>query len=271
MRCNCQKHLILLGAEEGKFPGYNGSSGILTDQERVALRELGVPLTGGAMEGIQAEFAEIYGVISGATESIRICCSGEQPSFLYRRLTALSGSAKEVTEPLGFALADPFEAGAYLARWDAEEEAAALHLDETYHQVQSHKNYTLGTIDRENIRKLYGNTLNLSASQIDRLAECRLSYFMKYGLRARECKEITVDPAEFGTYVHAVLENTANACRKWAGSTGCLWKKRSRLPTDSVRNMLRSDSVRLNRKEWYTCSAGTFRSWIWWWKNCGRS
>ena len=217
MRCNDQKHLILLGAEEGKFPGYTGSSGILTDQERVALRELGVPLTGGAMEGIQAEFAEIYGVISSATESIRVCCSGEQPSFLYRRLTVLSGSAKEVKEPLGFALADPFEAGAYLARWDAEEEAEALHLDETYHQVLSHKNYALGTIDRENIRKLYGNTLNLSASQIDRLAECRLSYFLKYGLRARECKEITVDPAEFGTYVHAVLENTAKCVQEMGG------------------------------------------------------
>ena len=37
---------------------------------------------------------------------------------------------------------------------------------------------------------------------------------MQYGLRARERKEITVDPAEFGTFVHDVLEHTArDVCR----------------------------------------------------------
>jgi len=59
--------------------------------------------------------------------------------------------------------------------------------------------------------------LNLSASQIDRQAECRLSYFLKYGLRAQERKEASVDPAEFGTYVHAVLENTARTIRGMGG------------------------------------------------------
>ena len=53
MRLHQQKHLIVLGAQEGNLPCYNGSSGVLTDQERVAMRNLGVPLTGGAMEGIQ--------------------------------------------------------------------------------------------------------------------------------------------------------------------------------------------------------------------------
>ena len=51
--------------------------------------------------------------------------------------------------------------------------------------------------------------LNLSASQVDKQADCRLAYFLKYGLRAKEQKPVSVDPAEFGTYVHAVLEQTA--------------------------------------------------------------
>ena len=44
-----------------------------------------------------------------------------------------------------------------------------------------------------------------------------MSYFLKYGLRAKERKEITVDPAEFGTYVHAVLENTVRCIRDRGG------------------------------------------------------
>ena len=217
MRCNQEKHLIILGAEEGKLPGYTGSSGILTDQERVALRELGVPLTGGAMEGIQAEFAEIYGVFGGATETIRIFFSGDQPSFVFRRLAALSGGTQETKDSMGFALADSFEAGAYLVRRNGEKEADHLKLREDYRKVLSHRDHSLGKVSRARIQQLYGNTLNLSASQIDRFAECRLSYFLKYGLRAKERKEITVDPAEFGTYVHAVLEHTARCVQQLGG------------------------------------------------------
>ncbi len=217
MRCNSQKHLIILGAEEGKLPGYTGSSGILTDQERVALRELGVPLTGGAMEGIQAEFAEIYGVFGGATESIRVFYSGDQPSFVFRRLAALSNGTQAAEAKMGFSMADPLEAGAYLVHRSGEEAAAALDIQGEYQKILSHTDHAFGIIERKNIQSLYGETLNLSASQIDRLAECRLSYFLKYGLRAKERKEITVDPAEFGTYVHAVLENTARCVKEMGG------------------------------------------------------
>ena len=217
MRCNQQKHLMILGAEEGKLPGYTGSSGILTDQERVALRNLGVPLTGGAVEGIQAEFAEIYGVFCGATSTIRIYFSGDQPSFVMRRLASLSGGIRESSNALGYALADSFEAGAYLSRWNAESEADRLRISDDYRTVISRRDYAMGTVARDSVSKLYGSTLNLSASQIDRFAECRLSYFLKYGLRVRERKEITVDPAEFGTYVHAVLENTAQCVQQMGG------------------------------------------------------
>lgn len=217
MRCHQQKHLIILGAREGSLPGYTGSSGVLTDQERVALRELGVPLTGGAMEGIQAEFAEIYGVFCGAVESVSLYCSGEQPSFVFRRMAELAGGEERIGDLYGFAEADELEAGAYLARWDAQSTAQRLQLTESYLEACRRRDYALGKVGREHIASLYGKTLNLSASQIDRQAECRLSYFLKYGLRAQERKEATVDPAEFGTYVHAVLENTARCIQQMGG------------------------------------------------------
>ena len=217
MRCHEEKHLIVLGAEEGKLPGYSGSAGVLTDQERVTLRELGVPLTGGAMEGVQAEFAEIYGCFCGAAETVSVFCSGEQPSFVYRRLADLAGGERQTEELLGFAAADREEAGAYLARWDAMDAARRLDAVDAYRETCRRRDYSLGKVQRENIVGLYGSTLNLSASQIDRQAECRLSYFLRYGLRAQERKEADIDPAEFGTYVHDVLENTARAIRDMGG------------------------------------------------------
>ena len=217
MRCHQQKHLIVLGANEGKLPGYTGSSGILTDQERVALRQLGVPLTGGAMEGIQAEFAEIYGVFCGARETATVYASGDQPSFLFKRLTVLSAGEEQAREDLGFAPADSEEAGAWLAAWNEASLARSLGVEKSYQDTCRHRDYSLGRVEKQHIEELYGKTLQLSASQIDRQAECRLSYFLKYGLRAKERKEAMVDPAEFGTYVHAVLENTARCIRDMGG------------------------------------------------------
>ena len=217
MRCHQQKHLIILGAQEGNLPGYSGSAGVLTDQERVTLRNLGVPLTGGAMEGIQAEFAEIYGVFCGAMESVSVYCSGDQPSFVFRRIAQLAGGEQEAETVLGFAQADRKEAAAWLSKWNAENVSVRLGLADAYNETCLRKDYSLGKISEENVRNLYGERLNLSASQVDRQAECRLSYFLKYGIRAQERKEASVDPAEFGTYVHAVLENTVRDIQAQGG------------------------------------------------------
>ena len=216
-RLHQQKHLIVLGAKEGFLPGYTGTTGVLTDQERVALRKLGVPLTGGNLEGIQAEFAEIYGVFCGADETVTVYASGDQPSYICRRLARMAGSVEQAEPVLGPALTDPFEAGAFLAGRNLWAAARELGVQEAYRQVRDRGGFGLGSVDREHIDALYGRTLRLSASQIDRQAECRLSYFLKYGLRVRERKEATVDPAEFGTYVHAVLENTAREVKELGG------------------------------------------------------
>ncbi len=217
MRCQQVKHLLVLGACEGALPGYGGSAGLLTDQERVALRQMGVPLTGGAMEGIQAEFAEIYGVFCGARESVTVYYPGGQASYVYRRLTEMGKGEQPVAPELGAALADPEEAGCYLAAMGATKAAKRLSLEDAFRQATERKNYTLGGMERQTVSALYGRKLNLSASQIDRQAECRMSYFLKYGLRAKERKEATVDPAEFGTYVHAVLEHTAGQVMAMGG------------------------------------------------------
>jgi len=95
--------------------------------------------------------------------------------------------------------------------------ADALNITSQYQQISHKTAYTIGNIDRENVAGIYGKKLNLSASQVDKQADCRLSYFLRYGLRAQELKEATVDPAEFGTYFHAVLEQTARRVMELGG------------------------------------------------------
>lgn len=209
MRCHKRKHLIVLGALEGQLPGYCGSTGVLSDQERTMIRQLGIPLTGGAMEGVRAEFAEIYGVFCGAEESVSVFCPNGQPSYLFRRLAQLRGSLSKMDPSMTFAISDEIEAAAYLVGIGEDRLADELDIADAYKRIDMSKTFILGRITRERIEELYGDQLYLSASQVDKLADCRFSYFLKYGLRLKERKPITVDPAEFGTFVHAVLEKTA--------------------------------------------------------------
>lgn len=215
MRCHQTKHLLVLGANEGVFPNYGGTTGVLSDRERTQLRTLGVPLTGGAMEGLQAEFAEIYGVFSSAVDTVSVSCSG-QPSYLHRRLCEMAGGETEV-DPIGVALTEPMEVAAFFARENDGAAADQLGLGEYYRNLIAQNNHTLGQISADTVNKLYGEILNLSASQVDKLADCRLAYFLNYGLKLKERKPATVDPAEFGTYVHAVLEDTGRKVMELGG------------------------------------------------------
>ena len=207
MRCQQTKHLFVLGAKEGCFPAYGGTTGILTDSERNQLRIMGLPLTGGALEGLKIEFSEIYGVFAGAMESITVSyCSG-QPSFVFQRLAKMTDVAENVNV-LGAVIANPLDAAAYIARNGTYEDAVSVGLDKEYDRITGKCEYAFGDVSYDNIKKLYGNTLRLSASEVDKLAGCPFAHYMQYGLRLKERKPYNIDPAQFGTYIHDVLEHT---------------------------------------------------------------
>ncbi len=217
MRCHQVQHLFVLGAQEGALPGYSGTTGVLTDREREQLRGLDVPLTGGGTEGLQSEFAEIYGVFSSATQSVTVVCGPEQPSFLYTRLATMVGGDSSFVPDTFRITTDSVDAAAYLAAMGDAESAQQLGISQQYSAILDRAGYTVGSVNRDHISALYGSKLNLSASQVDKQADCRFSYFLRYGLRAKELKEATIDPAEFGTYFHAVLENTARRVMELGG------------------------------------------------------
>ncbi len=58
----------------------------------------------------------------------------------------------------------------------------------------------------ENARLLFGENLTVSASQVEKFSLCRFSYFCNYGLRIRERRKAEIDPMEYGTLVHYILE-----------------------------------------------------------------
>lgn len=209
MRCHETEHLFVLGVLEGALPAYGTGSGVLTDQDRSVLRDLGLTLNGGALETMQTSFSEIYGVFSSASSSVTVSHPDGQPSYLYQRLCKIAGAQIQWHEIPSAAIVDEKHAAAYLLRSNDQRSAAMLGIADAYRHVQEKKFYSHGNISQEGVEGLYGKQFNLSASKIDTHANCAMSYFLKYGLQAKERKPAEVDPAQFGTFVHNVLEKTA--------------------------------------------------------------
>ena len=209
MRCNETKHLFVLGAVEGALPSYGSATGVLTDQDRSALRDLGFPLNGGAVDSLQTAFFEIYGMVRGATDSVVISYPGGQSSYVYQRLVKICGKENIAADVLGPTVCNKKHTAAYLLSNHDRESAQMLGIADLYDLLLENSSYDYGAVSKEGIEKLYGKTFRLSASQIDLHGNCAMSYFLKYGLRAQERKPASVDPAEFGTFVHDVLEKTA--------------------------------------------------------------
>ncbi len=217
MRCQKEKHLIVLGCLEGNLPGYSGVSGVLTEQERSALRQLGVPLNGGALNGLRSAFTDIYGVFCGAQETVTVSCPAGQPSYIYKRLVKMAGGEKIPDISLVIPAANRQEAASLVVRLGSSGDAESLLLTDTCKELENSTRHALGKIGGAQVQSLYGRQLVLSATQIDTQANCRFHYFLRYGLRAKERKEATVDPAEFGTYVHWVLEQIGREITQQGG------------------------------------------------------
>ncbi len=210
-------HLFVLGAAEGAFPAYPSSSGVLSEQERSIVRNMGIPLNAGAADTLQVDFAEIYNLLCGVENGVYVSCPAAQPSFVYNRLKLLAGGETAVNWSMGTAFADPADAAALFARNSDREAAQQCRVSELYKKITQAKEHSLGSVSRDRIDLLYGKTLRLSASKIDELAKCRLLYFLKHGLRVQQWKEAKVDPAQFGTFVHDVLERTGRAVMERGG------------------------------------------------------
>ena len=77
--------------------------------------------------------------------------------------------------------------------------------------------YSFAAMRPEAVRALYGRTIPLSASKIDRFAGCRYAFFLQYGLRAAPWKQAEFDAPLFGSFVHDVLEHVVRAAQEQGG------------------------------------------------------
>ena len=223
IRYTAPKAVFLLGMNEGVFPAYPESTGLLTEEERNALKDQGLTLADDALTRCIEERYHAYMAVAAPSHrlSVSYLTGGEHaPSpvvdmifsildpavdttcrkdgsdlesgkSIYDRLVSHPELPTEVTDALrAFVEQDKTLEG----RWEAVRrglEAPAARLKEP----------GLG-------EKLYGTELVLSASRTNRFFSCPFKHFCHDGLEIRPREIATVDAARFGTILHRVMEVT---------------------------------------------------------------
>ena len=61
-------------------------------------------------------------------------------------------------------------------------------------------------INKGNVQKLYGNTLNTTVSRLEQYKSCEFSYYLKYGLKLSSKEKMDIKPVDTGTFMHDVVD-----------------------------------------------------------------
>lgn len=206
--------LFLLGADSGSIPKASPAPGLLSDRDRGLLAEQDIDLAPRMEDKLRREMTIVYETCSVPRERLYISwsCAGSggeerSPSFLVERLRVLFPNGKEANDgriPLCAPLPALERAGLL-----PEASAALRALPEwkdAAERVEAARLWRRGRLSRAGTEALYGTIIPLSATKLDQLASCHFAHFMRYGLNARPRERAKFQAADYGTFLHFVLE-----------------------------------------------------------------
>ena len=231
MRRRNIKHLIILGASDDRLPRIGSGGGLLSNEERDELSELGLSLGGGADE-LSRELSLIYNCVTLPSESLTIsyCGFGEngsqaRPSFLVTRAKLLFGLGETPLNLEKTRLTAP-EPAFLLAVNGGENESSVIAFSyfsatvegkRKLHELKERASIRRGKLSDNAVKALYGEKLSLSPSRTDSYSACRFQYFLRYGLKLEENERANFEAPELGSFMHYVLENVAGEIQKSTG------------------------------------------------------
>ena len=231
MRRRNIRHLLILGASNNALPASSSETGVFTGRERQELKKLNIDLKDDD-QAIWAEYTLIYNCLNLPSESLYMSyvSSDEEgnrlaPSFIMEKALEMFGEdikSSDITEAELSTLSQVTELAANSFSSAGEKEmAAAEFLRRNYPArldiLQKAAGSNRGSLSSKSVNLLYGNKLKLNPTRADTYKKCGYAYFCKYGLKTSKDGEQQMDAAQYGTFIHYVLEHTASDIKKSGG------------------------------------------------------
>ena len=225
--------VFVIGLNDGVFPSVNKDEGFLNDTDRERLKNDGIELANGTLENLYEENFNIYKVFTTAEQEMYLSYAssdGEgralRPSILIHKMKKIFPKLeeqsdvitkqyevvnqdityeellekiyqlknKEDIENLWYAVYAWYKQN---SKWNTRLEQDMEGL--AYTNVPK-------TLKKENMDKLYGNTLHTSVSRLEQYRRCPFSYYLQYGLKVKPKEELKIQSFNTGSFMHETID-----------------------------------------------------------------
>ena len=224
---------FIIGLNDGVFPSINNDEGFLNDNDRNYLKENGIELAKNSKELLFNDNFNIYKAFLVPEERLYLSYASSQitgkslrPSIIiskikkiYPKLNQTSDIVNE-TEYITTKKATFDELLINIRKIKDKEQVNKLWYeiyniyknDDEYKQKLDNAikglNYTNSPvkINENNLKNLYGNTLNTSISRLEQYKRCAFSFYLKYGLELSDKSLFKIESLDTGTFMHDVID-----------------------------------------------------------------
>ena len=225
--------VFIIGLNDGAFPSVNKDEGFFNDQDRDILKQNGIELAKNTIDRLYEDNFNIYKAFTTAEKQIYLSYASSdsegkslRPSILINKIKKIYPKLEEKSDVMGkkyeiinekITYEELIENIAH-ARENEKIEDIWYLIYNYYKQNQKWKNkleqdmqalnYTNlpQKIEKENIDKLYGNTLKTSISKLERYRSCPFSYYLQYGLKLKEKEELKIQSFNTGSFMHETID-----------------------------------------------------------------
>lgn len=273
------KVLYIVGINDGVLPMTKKDEGILSDKDRESLDKLGIQLASTTRNKVFEEQFLLYTALTISSDYLllsypmadfegkslrpsvviprikKILPCLEEQSSIYD-LDSINDNLSKVISPIptfneliltfrrNFEKEDIEEYWSEVYRWFKADDRYNTKVDNIF-KALSYSN--LGNeVNKNKLRELYQNdngNLVFSVSRLEKYAECPFSYFVQYGLKAKNRKLYEFTPPDLGSFVHDILDLFTNKVKH----DGILWsdlnsEKCNKIVSKLIDNKLEEDT-----------------------------
>ena len=225
------RSVFIIGLNDGVFPGSYKQEGFFNDKDREKLKNEGLELAKGTEEKLYDDNFNIYKAFTTAEENLYLSYASSdidgkamRASILINKMKKIYRNIKEESDIIErkseILLKDTTfeELLTNLREYKDGEKIDNIWFNVFNYYMKNDKNRLQSSISslnytnipekikKEEIEKLYGNTLTTSISQIEKYSSCPFSYYLKYGLGLSEKETSKVQPIDTGTFMHEVID-----------------------------------------------------------------
>lgn len=273
------KALYIVGANDGVLPSANKDEGILSDEDRIELKSMGIELASDTRSRVFEEQFMVYTALTIPSNYLMITYpmadfdgKSLRPSIIIPRLKKILPKLSEESEIFNSNLSydkyynitapvPTFNELIEALRREYEKEEIEPYWIETFKWFEENEefkdrtkiifnglNYTnlVEKIPREKMKKLYSNDngrLMFSVSRIEKYAQCPFGYYVQYGLKAKDRKVYEFTAPDLGSFMHDILDQFTNKIRKENILWGDLTKdKCAEIVNELVNSKLKSET-----------------------------